>query len=353
MDGARVVVVSRRRGAVPLPPSDVMHLVGFSWSKRRKQGRTGERNASRGLVVTPQDRRPHRARGARTVLSCCALGLLAVGCGSAVSTDQQDNEPAAAKAAPGARALLTQARILERKQARKEAAAKRWGLPAAPLAPPAPPADKIVPDTEPDLARGSGEDLPAVISRVPTDDKVVFLTIDDGYEKDPDFLRMTEELDVPFSAFLSDYVVQPHYGYYRRAQRQGNGVHNHTLHHRYLPGLDAEGQRREICGQQDTLEREMGRRPEIFRPPYGNYTRETLEIAASCGIRLVPLWAQEAFPDRIEYRDLDQRLHPGDIILTHFRGREEWDGSMTDMLRRVLRAAGEQGFALARLEDYV
>jgi peptidoglycan/xylan/chitin deacetylase (PgdA/CDA1 family) len=46
-------------------------------------------------------------------------------------------------------------------------------------------------------------------------------------------------------------------------------------------------------------------------------------------------------------------LHPGDIILTHFRGRAEWAGTMTDVLRRVLRTVDEQGFALALLDDYL
>ena len=291
-----------------------------------------------------------RARG---LAALCALGLLAAGCGTIATDGQQDNEPAGSRmAAPAARALVTQARILERAQAREVAAAKHWGLDTAPLSRPRPPARKPFLASEARYSRG-GPGLPPVISRVPTDDKVVFLTIDDGDEKDPEFVRMMRELDVPYSAFLSDYLVSANYGYFRGMRKLGNGVHNHTLHHRYLPGLDADGQRKEICGQQDILQREIGERPRLFRPPYGNFTEETLHIAGSCGVEVVPLWTQEAFPDRMEYRDLDQRLHPGDIILTHFRGRHDWPGTMPDVARRVVRTATEQGFAIARLEDYV
>ncbi|NUR86991.1 MAG: polysaccharide deacetylase family protein, partial [Nonomuraea sp.] len=195
--------------------------------------------------------------------------------------------------------------------------------------------------------------LPPVVRRVPTTDKVVFLTIDDGAEKDPEFSRMLRELGVPVSAFVSDYLARPDYDYFRDLQAHGVAINNHTLNHKDLRKLSADGQRHEVCGQQDSLKEQTGVQPYLFRPPYGEYTTDTLKIAASCGITAVPLWNEEAFPDRIEYRYGDHRLQPGDIILTHFRGPETWKGSMTDMLRRVIREATEQGFAIARLEDYV
>ncbi|GAA3186212.1 MULTISPECIES: polysaccharide deacetylase family protein [Streptomyces] len=297
------------------------------------------------------------ARRTRTLAAFGALSLLAVGCSAAATPSPQDNAPAHGRpaVAPAARALLTQAKLIERAQARRDAVAARWGLDEAPLEPPEPPAAKPRIATEPVFARGDGPDLPVALSRVPTDRKIVFLTLDDGYDKDPEFLRMAKELNVPYSAFLSDYLAKAGkgYGFFRTVQQQGNGVHNHTLHHPYLPGLSDAEQRKEICGQQENLTREMGRTPRLFRPPYGDYTHETLKIAASCGISVVPLWAEEFFPDRVDYSRGDGKLHPGDIILSHFRGRDDWRATMPDLLRNVLRTATEQGFAVARLEDYV
>ncbi|MGP3999237.1 polysaccharide deacetylase family protein [Streptomyces sp. 8N706] len=192
-----------------------------------------------------------------------------------------------------------------------------------------------------------------MLTRVPTRDRVVFLTIDDGSHKDPQLIRMLRELQVPVSAFLSDYVVRDDYGYFRELQKLGVSLNNHTLTHPDLRELSYEDQRKEICRQQVILEREFGVRPWLFRPPYGNYDQETLRAARSCGVRAVPLWTEEAFPDRIESADEKGELHPGDIILTHFRGRGEWPGTMPDMVRRVLARATAQGFAIARLEDYI
>ncbi|RBM19519.1 polysaccharide deacetylase family protein [Streptomyces sp. PT12] len=240
---------------------------------------------------------------------------------------------------------------LERAEARRAVAAKRWGLRRAPLRPPAPPERKPELTAEPGHVSGAG--LPPVIVQVPTDEKVVFLTIDDGAEKDPDLLKMLSQLDVPYSGFLTDEVAREDYGYFRKAVRDGAGMHNHSVSHPEMTRLSYAEQRKEICRQQDTLEKELGERPPLFRPPYGAYDRDTLRAAASCGVEVVPLWAQEAFPDRIDWGRDDRKFHPGDIILTHFRGEAEWSGSMTDMVRRVIDAVTEQGFALACLEDYI
>lgn len=229
--------------------------------------------------------------------------------------------------------------------------AKRWGLERPPLkAPPRP-------TTRPVLTQGQGVKLadgrPPVVYRVPTDDKVVFLTVDDGDEKDPEFSRMARELGIPLSAFVSDYLVRENYGYFRDLHAQGVEINNHTINHRNLKVLDYDTQREEICTQQDQLEKQIGVRPRLFRPPYGEYNDDTLRAAASCGVQAVPLWNEEAFPDHMEWRYDDQKLHPGDIILTHFRGVDIWNASMPDLLRKVVNDATAQGFALARLDDYL
>ncbi|MFD3944231.1 polysaccharide deacetylase family protein [Streptomyces sp. NPDC058579] len=242
-------------------------------------------------------------------------------------------------------------KVRERRAARV-VAAKKWGLDRPPLEAPAPPAVKPKITTRKGFET-DGEGLPPVFTTVPTKEKIVFLTIDDGSEKDPELLRMMSELSIPYSAFLSDYVVKDDYGYFEKMQDAGVSLHNHTLNHRYLPGLSYSAQKREICGMQDVIEKRYGKRPPLFRPPYGNYNEDTLRAARTCGVKAVPLWASEAFPDRMEWREWDRDLHPGDIVLTHFRGKKDWKGSMPDMIRRVMKTITAKGYAVAKLEDYV
>ncbi|MCJ1679444.1 polysaccharide deacetylase family protein [Streptomyces sp. APSN-46.1] len=290
------------------------------------------------------------------VLAALLVAGLGTACGSAESGTPGKVEKAkagkGAEAGEEAGAAGALGNAAERAKARA-ALAQRWGLAKPPLLAPAAPKTKPQITTREGFEVEDGEDLPPVFTTVPTEEKVVFLTIDDGAEKDPEFLRMMRELKIPYTAFLSDYLVRDNYPYFKEMQAAGVTLNNHTLNHRYLPGLSYERQRAEICGQQDTIQKQFGKRPTLFRPPYGNYNEDTLRAAKSCGIKAVPLWNAEAFTKRMDYREWDRELHPGDIILTHFRGKEDWKGTMPDMIRHVMKTVTDKGYAVARLEDYL
>ncbi|WP_420716348.1 polysaccharide deacetylase family protein [Streptomyces sp. H27-H1] len=305
----------------------------------------------------------HRAaavsRGRLGTAAMAALLVAALGTGCGAGGSETPDKAAKAKAAAGAEkagaagALGGYAEKLKALQQVRIVAAKKWGLVKPPLVAPQAPKQKPEITTREGFEVEGGDELPPVFTTVPTEDKVVFLTIDDGAEKDPEFLKMMQELKLPYTAFLSDYLVRDNYPYFKEMQAAGVTLNNHTLNHRYMPALSYEKQRQEICGQQDTIEKQFGKRPTLFRPPYGNYNEDTLRAAKSCGIKSVPLWAEEAFPNRMDWREWDKDLHPGDIILTHFRGKEDWKGSMTDMIRHVMKTVTDKGYAVARLEDYL
>ncbi|MFE3633388.1 polysaccharide deacetylase family protein [Streptomyces cellostaticus] len=300
-----------------------------------------------------------RSRLPGTALRCGMAALVSAalvsGCGSP-GQDSGAHSGSGHNSGQGgpAQALSPEARRAA-EQARLVAAAQRWRLARVPLTPPAPPAVKprITPRDGFEVDGQEEENLPPVFTTVPTGKKVVFLTIDDGAEKDPAFLRMMSDLKIPYSAFLSNYLVKDDYGYFRRMQSEGHTLNNHTLTHPYLPGLSYEQQRHEICGMQDIMRKQFGKAPTVFRPPYGNYNGDTLRAAKSCGIKYAPIWDEEVFVDHWEYRDWDRSLHPGDIVLTHFRGRDDWDGTMVDDMRRFLDKVTREGYAVARLEDYL
>lgn len=276
------------------------------------------------------------------------------GGGGGGPVESASGEPGRAGPGAGAEAVeKADAAAAVKAQALRAVAAKKWKLAKTPLAAPAPPAVKPKIATRKGFEVTGGASLPPVFTNVPTKEKVVFLTIDDGAEKDPELLRMMDELKIPYSAFLSDYVINDNYAYFKKMQARGVSLHNHTLTHPYLPGLSYEEQKREICGQQDKIKKQYGKRPELFRPPFGNYNAGTLRAAKSCGVKAVPLWSSEAFPDHMEWREWDRDLHPGDIVLTHFRGKEDWKGSMPDMIRHVMKTITDKGYAVAKLEDYV
>ncbi|MEW2575668.1 polysaccharide deacetylase family protein [Streptomyces syringium] len=282
-----------------------------------------------------------------TALPVCAATLLLTGLLSGCSSGAD----AGADAGKGERT-----RASEKAAARPPAPApepdadayRRWGLDKPLAAPPAPPARKL---TE-SVRAGSA---PLLVRRVPTRDKVVFVTIDDGAEKDPEFVKMAEDLKLPLTMFLTDDIARAGrgYPYFDRLHALGNGVHNHTLGHPNLRTLTPDAQRRQICGQQDALAKRYGARPTLFRPPYGNYNDATLAAAGGCGVKAVVLWEATMQINDMRYAQ-GGKLRPGDIVLAHFRGPKELKGtSMTRMTANMLRSIQKQGYTVARLEDYL
>ena len=279
-----------------------------------------------------------RIRGAALT---CAL-LVTGGTAGCTAEPPADPRPAASRSAASAQPSRGAADA----RAGVEAAYRKWGL--EPLAtPPAPPAAKPV------RLRAGGGQVP-VISEIPTDEKIVFLTFDDGAEKDPQFVTMMRELKIPFTMFLTDSAIRTDYGYFKKLQALGNGVQNHTLTHPNLRTLSASAQKQEICGQQSTLKDRYGTTPRLLRPPYGNWNEDTRAAAASCGLEAIVLWRESMQIKNMQYQLPGKKLRPGDIILAHFRGPSELKGTtMTEMTANLLRHIQEQGFTVARLEDYL
>ncbi|MEV7214858.1 polysaccharide deacetylase family protein [Kitasatospora cineracea] len=274
-----------------------------------------------------------------------AVLLAASGCGS-------DPAPAGASAAPAAPAAASSAAAAApspspAQDAVPEAAWAKWGLKPMPKAP-APPADRPI-----KLAK-SGQ-VP-VFSEVPTSDKVVFITLDDGAEKDPKFVQMLTELKVPITMFLTKDIVKSDYGYFKPLQALGNSIQNHTVSHPVMSKLTAAQQKSQICDDQAALTEQYGTAPYLFRPPYGDgaNTPALNTSVQECGPRAVVLWRESMQIHDMQYQAADKKLKSGDIILAHFRGPSELKGeTMTQMFGELLARIQEQGFAVARLDDYI
>lgn len=284
-------------------------------------------------------------------LAAGALALSLTGCGDSVDpierlgrkTTETKKSPSPAPASPSGAGAGAGA------EAAGDLAYKKWGLSAPVQYAPKPAAKPRIPAAKPGRVQ--------VVDRipVPADDKVVFLTFDDGAEKSPEFLKMAAELKLPLSMFLTDNIASSDYGHFETLRDNGTGstVNNHTLTHPNLRTLPFEAQKKEICGQQDRLEKRFGKRPPLFRPPYGNYNDDTLRAAHECGISQLLLWRVSMQINNFQYAE-GSALKPGDIILAHFRGPAELKGATeTEMTTRMLQRIQEQGFRIGRVEDYL
>ncbi|MFD0575278.1 polysaccharide deacetylase family protein [Dactylosporangium darangshiense] len=105
-------------------------------------------------------------------------------------------------------------------------------------------------------------------------------------------------------------------------------------------------QKNEICGGADQLGQMYGRRPVLFRPPFGEKDATTLKVVHDCGMKAAFFWKETTDKGIVRYQ-AGNTVKAGDIILMHFRP------AFVDDFLAVLQAISQAGLTPARLEDYI
>ena len=98
----------------------------------------------------------------------------------------------------------------------------------------------------------------------------------------------------------------------------GGVIEDHTLTHQVMGGRSETFQRKEICGARSLVGRTFGRSPVLFRPPYGDYDKTTLEVVHGCGLAAAFDWSEAVRSGKVHYQTSVHKIRPGDILLTHF-----------------------------------
>ncbi|MFJ4095835.1 polysaccharide deacetylase family protein [Kitasatospora sp. NPDC089913] len=175
---------------------------------------------------------------------------------------------------------------------------------------------------------------------VPTSDKVVFFTVDDGWQTTPEAEQVIAANKLPMAAANNP-------DYFRRVTAApGSSIQDHSVSHTDLTTLSPAAQQVEICDARDSLTRLFGTAPTVFRPPYFAWNADTLQAAANCGMRTV-LTADADFSWGASNIWHEGTLSPGDVVLMH------WTDTLADDLRRALAAAEVAGLKPAGLASYL
>jgi len=189
--------------------------------------------------------------------------------------------------------------------------------------------------------------LAVTLSRVGTSQPVVFLGVDDGYVRSRWLLALEQQRHLPFTAFLTNAAWRQDPGYWRQLQAAGVRIEDHTLTHPLLTGLAPAQVRRQICVAATADTTAFGRRPVLFRPPYGGTNAVVRRAAAGCGMRAVVLWDVTVNRGALQYVAGRRHLQAGDIVLMHFRPEMQQD------MTAFLRQAAADDLAVAGLENYL
>jgi peptidoglycan/xylan/chitin deacetylase (PgdA/CDA1 family) len=201
-----------------------------------------------------------------------------------------------------------------------------------------------------------------VITRLPTNEKVVSLTFDACETRTPSYLdkSILNYLlgeHIPFTIFVSGkFAARNSSELSELSKNELASIENHSLTHpSHMERLNSGGISKEVMDNQNLIERISGRRPVFFRFPAGNCDNRSVKTVEELGYRVVH-WtfpsgdpARNVTADKM-YQWVLSKVKPGSILIFHINGRGYHTG---EALPRIVRELKRLGYRFVKLEDYL
>jgi len=161
-----------------------------------------------------------------------------------------------------------------------------------------------------------------------TQDKVIYLTFDAGFENGNTvpILDALKKHKAPATFFLVGNYIETSPELVKRMLEEGHSVGNHTYHHPDMSKIAAKEAFEKELGDLEALYKQTTGQEisKYYRPPGGVYSQSNLDMAKDMGyatffwsLAYVD-WYQDKQPTKEEAFDkLLSRIHPGAIVLLH------------------------------------
>lgn len=191
-----------------------------------------------------------------------------------------------------------------------------------------------------------------------SEDKVVYLTFDAGYENGnvSRILDTLKEQEVPGAFFVLGNLIENNEELIRRMVDEGHLVCNHTFYHKDITKLSKADIEKEINSLSEAYEKLTGEEmPKYFRPPEGKFDKKSLETVDGMGYKTIfwsfayADWDNNKQPS-YEYakNKIIDNVHNGAVILLH--PTSETNASVLDSVIGELR---EMGYRFGTLDELV
>lgn len=192
-----------------------------------------------------------------------------------------------------------------------------------------------------------------------TQDKVIYLTFDCGYENGntPAILDALKKHNVKATFFVVGNYLETSPKLVKRMVAEGHNVGNHTYHHPDMSKMSTREAFEKELGDVEALYQQTTGQPmkKYYRPPQGKYSENNLKMAKDMGYHTFFWslayvdWYQDKQPSREEaFKKLLGRIHPGALVLLH--NTSKTNGEILDDL---LTKWEEMGYHFGSLDDLV
>lgn len=192
----------------------------------------------------------------------------------------------------------------------------------------------------------------------PTENKVLYLTFDAGYENGHTeaILDALKKHNAPATFFVVGTYVKNNPELVKRMVSEGHIVGNHTYSHPDMSSISSkEAFEKELSSVENAYKEVTGETmTKFYRPPQGKYSEENLQMAKELGystffwsLAYVD-WYKDNQPTKEEaFNKLLPRIHPGAIVLLH-----STSSTNAEILDELLTKWEEMGYSFYALTEF-
>ena len=190
-----------------------------------------------------------------------------------------------------------------------------------------------------------------------TDEKVLYLTFDAGYENGctEKILDALKKHNAPAAFFLVGNYISQNPDLVRRMVNEGHIVGNHTMHHYDMSKISVQSAFEKELTELETLYQQVTGQEmlKFYRPPQGTYSENNLQMAKALGYKTVFWslayvdWQNDKQPTaEYAFGKLLPRTHNGAVVLLH-----STSATNAEILDELLTKWEEMGYRFAPISE--
>lgn len=191
-----------------------------------------------------------------------------------------------------------------------------------------------------------------------TDEKVIYLTFDNGYElgfTEP-ILDVLKEENVPATFFVNGHYVTDQPELIKRMVEDGHIIGNHAYNHYDFSTLSKESIEKELKSLEKAVANVSTQKTTPYmRPPSGTFNQNTIDWIDELGY--VQFFWSLTFKDwekdknrgwKYAYDQIMKQVHPGAIIFLHSVTKDN-----ADAMDKVIKQLKMDGYQFKSLDDFM
>lgn len=192
------------------------------------------------------------------------------------------------------------------------------------------------------------------IYSVATQEKKVALSFDAtwGAEYTPKLLEILRQHNVKTTFFLTNIWLKKYPDVAKKIAAEGHEIGLHSATHPHFTSLTEEQMEQELRENHRLVEEITGYKPELFRPPFGDYNDTVIRVVERLGYKAIQWdvdsldWQEHLSAEDI-YRRVLKGIKPGSIVLFHNNGKHT--ATVLGPLLEKLKADGYQVVPISEL----